>query len=49
MIDDSPLATAREPRVFSQIQATHLPGGAITPELADRLLGLQRKAMSAPR
>jgi hypothetical protein len=49
VIGDSPLATAREPRVFHQIQATRLPVGAITPAFADRLLGLQRKAMSAPR
>jgi hypothetical protein len=48
VIDDSPLATTREPRIFHQIHATRLPGGAITPALAERLLGLQRKAMSAP-
>ena len=49
VIDDSPLEAAREPRLFQQIQATALPGGAITPAFAERLLGLQRKAMSAPR
>jgi hypothetical protein len=49
VIDDAPLATAREPRCFHHIQATQLPGGAITPEFAERLLGLQRKAMSAPQ
>jgi hypothetical protein len=49
VIDDSPLPTAREPRAFHQIQATQLPGGAITPAFAERLLGLQHKAMSAPQ
>jgi hypothetical protein len=49
VIDDSPLSIAREPRCFHHIQATHLPGGATTPDFAERLLGLQRKAMSAPR
>ena len=49
VIDDSPLPAAREPRAFHQIQATQLPGGAITPAFAERLLGLQRKAMSAPQ
>jgi hypothetical protein len=49
VIDDSPLATVREPRVFHQIQAIRLSGGAITPAFAERLLGLQRKAMSAPQ
>jgi TIR domain/SIR2-like domain len=48
VIDDSSLPTKKEPRVFQQIQATLLPGGAITPDFAVRLLGLQRKAMSAP-
>jgi hypothetical protein len=49
VIDDSSLATVREPRISRRIQATRLPGGLITPEFAERLLGLQRKAMSAPR
>jgi hypothetical protein len=49
VIDDSPLPAAREPRVFHQVQATQFPGGAITPDFAERLLGLQRKAMSEPQ
>jgi hypothetical protein len=49
VIDDSPLSIAREPRIFHQIQATQLAGGVITPGFAERLLGLQRKAMSAPQ
>ena len=49
VIDDSPLAAAREPRLFHHIQATRLPGGAVTPDFAERVLGLQRKAMSAPQ
>ena len=49
VIDDAPLPASREPRGFSQIQATALPGGAITPAFAERLLDLQRKAMSAPQ
>jgi hypothetical protein len=48
VIDDAPLSIAREPRIFHRIQATPLPGGAITPAFAQRLLDLQRKAMSAP-
>jgi hypothetical protein len=48
VIDDSPLPTTREPRDFQRIHATHLPGGAVTPAFAQRLLGLQRQAMSAP-
>jgi hypothetical protein len=47
VIDDSPLSTAREPRRFHQVQAKQLRGGAITPEFAEWLLGLQHKAMSA--
>jgi hypothetical protein len=49
VIDDSPLPAAREPRVFHQIQATQFPGGAITPDFAERLLGLQRKATNEPQ
>jgi len=49
VIDDSPLPAAREPRGFRQIQATQLDGGAITPAFAERVLGLQRKAMSMPQ
>jgi hypothetical protein len=49
VIDDSPLATVREPRMFHQIQATRLPGGAVTSDFAERLAGLQRKALSAPQ
>jgi hypothetical protein len=49
VIDDSPLPTAREPRAFHHIQATQCKGGAITPAFAERLLGLQRNAMSAPQ
>ena len=49
VIDDAPLPTGREPRIFHPIQATQLPGGAITPAFAERLLGLQRRAMSVPR
>jgi hypothetical protein len=49
VIDDAPLITVREPRVFHHIQATRLPAGAVTSEFAERLLGLQNKAMSAPR
>jgi hypothetical protein len=48
VIDDAPLSIGREPRPFHHIQATRLPGGATTPEFAERLLGLQRKATSAP-
>jgi hypothetical protein len=49
VIDDAPLPTTREPRCFRHIHATNCLGGAITPEFAGWLFGLQRKAMSAPR
>jgi hypothetical protein len=49
VIDDAPLSFSREPRVFHQKQATRLAGGTVTVEFSKRLLGLQRKAMSAPR
>jgi hypothetical protein len=49
VIDDSALSIAREPPVFHQIQATRLPGGTITPDFANRLLELQRKAKSTPQ
>jgi hypothetical protein len=46
VIDDSPLDPVREPRRFQHIQSTRLPGGSITQAFADRVLELQRKAMS---
>jgi hypothetical protein len=49
VIDAAPLPTTHEPRCFHHIHAINCPGGAITPEFAERLLGLQRKAMSAPQ
>lgn len=47
VIDDSPLGTRREPRIFHAIQATRLAGGAATPEFVRRVLELQRRAMVA--
>ena len=47
VIDDAPLSISREPRVFHQIQATPLPGGAITPAFAERLLAEQHVAVLA--
>jgi hypothetical protein len=49
VIDDTPLAVVREPRGFHQVQATRLPGGAVSSAVAERLLNLQRIAMSAPQ
>jgi hypothetical protein len=49
VIDDSPLAATREPRSFQHVQATRLPGGLVPAEFAQRVLDLQRKALSAPQ
>lgn len=44
VIDDSPLTTRREPRVFRSVQATRLPGGEVTPEFGEYLQRLQDRA-----
>ncbi len=44
VIDDSPLAASREPRHFQHIQATRLTGGAVTPDFAEWVLGLQAES-----
>lgn len=43
VIDDSTLATRREPRIFRQIQCTRLPGGEVSPEFGEHLRHLQGK------
>lgn len=47
IIDDTPLATTREPRFSRQVQAVRLPDGALTEGLAKRILELQAKVMAA--
>ena len=49
VVDDSPLVATREPRRFGHVHATQLPGGEVTTAFAERMLDLQRKAMSAPQ
>lgn len=44
VIDDSPLPPVREPRAFHKVQASRLPGGAVTPSFGERVLSLQRGA-----
>lgn len=46
VIDDSPLGTRREPRVFRQIQATRLVDGEVTAEFGEHLRLLQDKRQS---
>jgi hypothetical protein len=46
VVDDSPLETQREPRIFRFVQVARLPGGVLTSEFAQRVLQLQRKARS---
>jgi hypothetical protein len=51
VIDDTPIPFQREPRPFRLLQATALPGGALTPEFGGLLLQLQarrRAGMSQP-
>jgi hypothetical protein len=43
VIDDSPLATKREPRSFRNVQATHLPGGEVTESFGEHLRQLLEK------
>jgi len=43
IIDDSPLATKREPRSFRNVQATHLPGGEVTADFGIHMRQLQEK------
>lgn len=47
VIDDSPLATKREPRSFRNVQATSLPGGEVTEEFGRHLRALQQKRLAA--
>jgi len=47
IIDDSPLATKREPRSFRNIQATNLPGGEVTEDFGRHLRALQQKRLAA--
>jgi hypothetical protein len=51
VIDDSPLATKREPRAFRSVQATYLPGGEVTEEFGQhlRLLMEKRRAALSPQ
>ncbi len=43
VIDESPLATRREPRSFRNVQATHLPGGEVTEDFGQHLRQLMDK------
>jgi hypothetical protein len=47
IIDDSPLATAREPRNFRRVQATRLPDGEVTDAFGQHLRTLQQKRVTA--
>jgi hypothetical protein len=47
IIDDSPLATKREPRSFRHVQATSLPGGEVTEDFARHVHALQQKRLAA--
>jgi hypothetical protein len=47
VIDDSPLATQREPRSFRRVQATRLMGGEVTDDFGNHLYALQQKRLSA--
>jgi hypothetical protein len=46
VIDDSPLATRREPPVFRNMQATRLRGGEVTPDFGEHMRLLQEKTRS---
>jgi hypothetical protein len=43
VIDDSLLATKREPRSFRNVQCTHLPGGEVTAEFGKQMRQLMEK------
>jgi TIR domain len=43
VIDDSSLATKREPRSFRNVQGTHLPGGEVTAEFGKQMRQLMEK------
>jgi TIR domain/SIR2-like domain len=43
VIDDSPLASKREPRSFRNVQATHLPAGEVTEDFGEHLRQLMEK------
>jgi len=43
VIDDSSLATKREPRSFRNVQSTHLPGGEVTVEFGKQMRQLMEK------
>jgi hypothetical protein len=47
IIDDSPLATKREPRSFRNVQAVHLPGGEVTENFGEHLRQLLEKRRAA--
>jgi len=47
IIDDSPLATKREPRSFRRVQATSLPDGEVTESFGRYLYALQQKRLAA--
>jgi len=47
VIDDSPLATQREPRVFRRVQVTRLQGGEVTEEFGRHLRALQQKRLAS--
>ena len=47
VIDDTPLPTRQEPRIFAGIHTTSLPGGQTTPGFAQRLLNLQRQILAS--
>jgi len=49
VVDDSPLSTSREPRIFRHVQSTRLAGGQAPEAFARRLLELQQKAMASPQ
>jgi len=43
VIDDSALATKREPRSFRNVQVTHLPGGEVTSDFGEHMRKLMEK------
>jgi hypothetical protein len=47
IIDDSSLATKREPRSFRHVQATSLTGGEVTEDFGKHLHALQQKRLAA--
>ena len=49
VIDDSPLATAREPRIVRRFQSTHFSGGVVDDAFAAEMFAHQQRRLAAPR